>query len=312
MERNGIDLPLVSILIASKDRPEALERCLRSVLFQTYEKKEILILDDGSQCDLASSLRGKFPAQDIFWMRSDQTLGVAAGRNRLIEKANGDWLIVLDDDAAFADDKSIENFANQSVNHPEAGVFAFKIIDMVEGRPVRYRIPFRQRTVRHDPGVADEAGYVTYFLGGGHAVCAEVFRSCGLYPENFFYGSEEIDLSYRMIERGYRIFYLPRIVVFHYPETSDTMSISKRTCYIYYTVRNRTWVALRYLPWHILFIHLIIWYGIYLVFAFRNGGLKDTLRGMVDGLRGYVGTKRTPLSKEAIAYVRAHRGRLIF
>ena len=67
----------------------------------------------------------------------------------------------------------------------------------------------------------------------------------GLYPESFFYGMEEYDLSYRLIEAGYSIGYDPSVTVEHKESPAvrlgDHAKLRRRSV-------NNTVVAWRYLP----------------------------------------------------------------
>jgi glycosyltransferase involved in cell wall biosynthesis len=99
----NVEKPLISVLIGSKDRPDALVKCIQSVLTQTYTEYEILVLDDNSKEPFAEYVRDKCPDNRIQFYHSEKTLGVAGGRNVIIRKAKGDYLLTLDDDAAFRD-----------------------------------------------------------------------------------------------------------------------------------------------------------------------------------------------------------------
>lgn len=62
----------------------------------------------------------------------------------------------------------------------------------------------------------DLSFFETYFYAGGaHAVKREVIEQLGSYPDDFFYGMEEYDLSYRIINAGYSIVYSDKIVMLH-------------------------------------------------------------------------------------------------
>src|SRR3546814_14502530 len=62
---------------------------------------------------------------------------------------------------------------------------------------------------------ADESFYAVQFCGCGHAIRRSAFEQVGGYEEDLFFIGEEIDLAYRMLNRGYRIKYLPEIRVRH-------------------------------------------------------------------------------------------------
>ena len=54
-----------------------------------------------------------------------------------------------------------------------------------------------------------------YYAGGAHAIKREVIEKLGKYPGDFFYGMEEYDLAYRILDAGYSIVYSDKIVMLH-------------------------------------------------------------------------------------------------
>lgn len=304
--------PLLSILVGSKDRPDALIRCVKSVLTQTYKNLEVLVLDDNSDEKLCGKLMEVVADGRVKCIRSDTTVGVAGGRNKLIRGAKGDFLVILDDDAAFRKNDSISRIIDLFALHPDVGLFAFKIIDIIDEKEVGVRVPFRRAVIKLNPEIINLHQYVSYFLGGGHAVRKDVFEKCGPYQEDFFFSGEELDLSYKIIQNGYRLFYTPDVVVDHYIKYSDPLTKLVRRKYLYFTVRNKIWINYKYLPWFAFVVNSIIWAGIRIVISFFNGGFIQTIRGIIDGFRSLKKVKRTPMSKEAIRYIRLNNGRIFY
>jgi glycosyltransferase involved in cell wall biosynthesis len=89
--------PLVSIIIPTYNRPDYLERAVTSVLKQTYEKIEIIIIDDHSVNDL-SKIINKFQDPRIKFYRNKTNRGSVYSRNRGISLCKGDYINFLDDD----------------------------------------------------------------------------------------------------------------------------------------------------------------------------------------------------------------------
>lgn len=89
--------PLVSIIIPTYNRSDLLQRALRSVLAQTYDRFEALIVDDGSDEDIAAVVAG-FDDPRLVHLRQPGNLGVAAARNRGLGEARGELIAFLDSD----------------------------------------------------------------------------------------------------------------------------------------------------------------------------------------------------------------------
>ena len=304
--------PLFSILIGTKDRPNAVIRCVKSVLAQTYKDIEVLILDDHSKEPLCDKITNEFGDKRIRCIRSEITLGVAGGRNRLIKEAKGNIFITLDDDIVLRDNYALSKLAELANSYSDVGIFAFKIIDVVDGNEVTLRIPFRKASIRRNPEIANTAQCVSYFLGGGHAARKEVYKKCGIYPEDFVFGVEELDLSYRIIEAGYKLLYTPDIVVEHYSKYLSSLSKKARAKYMYFLARNKIWVNYKYLPLFAFLINSVSWSLVRLICSIRTGGFVQITRGISDGFKGLRRLKRIPISKKTIEYLRDNHGRLFF
>ena len=89
--------PLVSILIATKDRPDDLRRTLRELRRQVYPAIELIVIDDGSATQLQPIVNEEWP-QAVF-IRCEQSLGQCKRRSEGFQIAKGDYILQLDDDS---------------------------------------------------------------------------------------------------------------------------------------------------------------------------------------------------------------------
>jgi glycosyltransferase involved in cell wall biosynthesis len=87
--------PMVSVVITTFNRGAVVVNAVESVLLQTYNNYEIIVVDDGSVDDTATKLRPYFGR--IRYHRQDNQ-GVSAARNMGIELAEGEWIANLDSD----------------------------------------------------------------------------------------------------------------------------------------------------------------------------------------------------------------------
>ena len=86
----------ISVVIPVFDRPVLLKRALCSVLDQTVQADEVLVVDDGSSSSL--SLSDFHEHLEIHYLRSEKNLGVSAARNWGVQQARGEWIALLDSD----------------------------------------------------------------------------------------------------------------------------------------------------------------------------------------------------------------------
>ncbi len=92
--------PLVSVIMATKDRPELLASALQSVSRQTYPNWEIVLVNDGGQ-DVSGIVAAAGLGDKIICVNNPRSLGQAAARNLGLQKASGDIISILDDDDLY-------------------------------------------------------------------------------------------------------------------------------------------------------------------------------------------------------------------
>jgi glycosyltransferase involved in cell wall biosynthesis len=95
--------PLVSILIPAHNAEQWLSDTLRSAIAQTWERKEIIVVDDGSR-DRTFEIASQFESQSVSVVRQEKQ-GAAAARNTALSLSHGDYIQWLDADDLLAPDK---------------------------------------------------------------------------------------------------------------------------------------------------------------------------------------------------------------
>jgi glycosyltransferase involved in cell wall biosynthesis len=99
-------VPRVSVIVPTFERAELCIRAVRSALAQTLPPLEVLVWDDGSDAATRERL-GAFAAlhAQVRLHEGAHAGTPAVGRNRLIERARGGWVAMLDDDDEWLPDK---------------------------------------------------------------------------------------------------------------------------------------------------------------------------------------------------------------
>lgn len=310
---NTPELPTISVLIGTKNRPEALATCLESILRQTHPILEILVLDDGSDTPIKSQLASQFSSPIIQWQRTNESLGVAGGRNLLMRQAKGDVVCIIDDDALFVEAGALEVVARSFADDPNLGILAGKVIDFPETGQ-RVLAPFPKRIKVTKPELFNRRTAVSYFQGGCHAIRKSMLDVCGYYHAEFVFGEEELDMSYRTIEANYGIVYDPSFLVHHFPRKSVVSNSKENSAEsldeLCLHVANRIVLAYKYIPVHYLGIYLSVWMLRYLGNALLKGKLKSYFLGVSRGLKAARNVVRRPLSSKAQIYIRNNFGRI--
>ena len=114
-------MPTVSIVLPTYNRAYCLDRAVGSVLAQTFDDWELILVDDGST-DETPALRREF-AQALRCRYSDvasSRLGASGARNLGVSKAKGEWIAFLDSDDVWLPEKLDLQLAALNAN-PDAG-----------------------------------------------------------------------------------------------------------------------------------------------------------------------------------------------
>lgn len=91
--------PKISVILPTHNRSELLPRTIHSLLNQTYQDFEIIIIDDASQDNTPDIIQGMVKTDPrIRSIRSDENIGPGAARNLGVEQARGEFIAIIDDD----------------------------------------------------------------------------------------------------------------------------------------------------------------------------------------------------------------------
>lgn len=98
---NALDTaPTFSVIIPTHNRAELMPRAVESVLAQTYDDFELLVVDDASTDD-TEDVMASFEDERVVYVRREENAGHAAARNTGIQRARGEYVAFLDDDDEY-------------------------------------------------------------------------------------------------------------------------------------------------------------------------------------------------------------------
>jgi GT2 family glycosyltransferase len=299
----------ISFVIITYNRPADMLALARNIC--TLERAgelldEVLIVNNASTEDYGAVKDFIRTVQDIrfHYIDAPSNLGVARGRNYGIGFVKAPYLIMLDDDAEMGNRDCLVNLVKE-FNTPDEdrrpAIISFKVLyyDTMEMQVNcfpqknfnKYKDMHRFRAC--------------YYAGGAHAIRREAFIQAGKYPEDFFYGMEEYDLGYRIIDAGFSIVYSDRIVMLH-KESPHGRTTKKEKLQMLWV--NKSKVAWRYLPFRFFLSTSLMWSLEYL----RKSGfdLAGWLHGWYKVLGISGGEHRKPISAASLDYLRENEARL--
>lgn len=268
--------------------------------------EEIIIVNNASTIDYSEvkSFASGITNINIKYIDSNINLGVAKGRNYAISLSSAPILILLDDDAVLQNTDSLINLVTEfetiNTKRPKA-IVSFKVLYYDTLEMQKNALPHKRYKKYRDKHFFE----TYYYAGGAHAIKRDVLEKVGTYPEDFFYGMEEYDLSYRVIDNGYSIIYSDKIVMLHKesPYGRPPKSDKLRMMWV-----NKAKVAWRYLPIIYFYSTSIMWSFQYL----RKTGLD--FKGWYNGIKQILNLRKHeqkhPLNKSALRYLQSIGARL--
>lgn len=200
----------VSVVIPAYNAEKYIEDCIQSVVSQTVEPKEVIVVDDGSS-DSTRSLVAIFEEKFInIRCISKQNAGLSKARNTGIEAAKGDYIAFLDSDDMWHEDKLEKQLELFSIKKSLGMVYsAYELCDE-HGR--RYQGNITPPSVR-DHVLDDLIQYGNLISGSGSGVLVkkEVLEKVGLFDGELKF-AEDLDMWIRIAEH-YSVDFVNEVLV---------------------------------------------------------------------------------------------------
>lgn len=243
----------LSVIIVNYNVKHFLEQCLHSVFKASKNiSSEIFVVDNNSVDGSSKLVREKFP--EVQLIENQVNVGFSKANNQAIRKASGKYILLLNPDTVVEEDtlSKVIRFMNQ---HPDAGGLGVKMIDgkgnflpeSKRGLPTpwvafskmfglsaifpkskkfgQYHLSYLSENEIHE---------VDVLAGAFMLLRKKTIEEVGLLDEAFFMYGEDIDLSYRIKQGGYKNYYFPETTIIHYKGES-TKKGSLNYVKIFYT-----------------------------------------------------------------------------
>lgn len=227
---------MITVSLVTYNGMQWLPACLASLESQTTHDFELLVLDNASTDGTLEWLREQ--AERVPWLTVDESptnLGFAAGHNRNIYKARGEFVMLLNQDVVL-DEAFLAGAVQGFAGRPRVGAVQGRLCRLLPGGSrsdvldSTGLVMFRsRRVVARGQGRADSARWSVPGPVWGADGPAPVYRRAALMSvqeprtaggqevldEDFFMYKEDVDLAWRLRRLGWSSWYQPSAVAWH-------------------------------------------------------------------------------------------------
>jgi len=260
-----IEEPLVTVNILSYNRKNELHNTLTKVFEQDFKNIEVIVVDNSSSDGTLEMVETQF--SDVKLIKLVKNIGIA-GWNKGFEAANGEYVLVLDDDAYPAKDsitKAVENF----ILDEDVAFVAFNLIDTNTGTYCKGNWLPKDKTKRT---------YWPIFAGCAFMVNSDKLPKSFEFPGDYFIYQHELPMAAEIYLSGNEILFVPEIVAYHNfkPDTGYS------TYSDYYAFKNNLLFISKYLYLPLVFFYFFQSITFYLTRSLRHKWFKQYIKLLVE------------------------------
>ena len=239
----------ISAIVVNWNGRDVLYGCLRSLLDQDYQNVEILVVDNGSEDGSQAMVKNEFPAVRL--VENDANLGFGPAVNKGFEKAEGDYLLFLNNDLALQPD-CLRQLAELLDSDSTVGAAIPKILyyssSDKDASKKAARINSYGVLVNYTgiacPNLIDQLDQPDLSLtesacGGIFMFSREVYKKVGGFDDDLFLYHEDHDLSWRIRMMGWKLMVVPDSVCYHH------YNFNKGVLKFYRSEKNRLHILLK-------------------------------------------------------------------
>ena len=246
----------LSIIIVSYNVKEYLRNCLYSVkrAAEGIEHK-VFVVDNNSKDGSPEMVRTEFPGVTL--IANSTNRGFSFANNQAVRISSGEYILLLNPDTITGEDTLVKCLKFME-EHPDAGILGVKMVNgegvfLPESKralPTPATAFFKVTRLNrlfpssdlfnryYLPGINNsETSTVEVIPGAFMFIRREAFSKTGLLDEDYFMYGEDIELSYRMLQTGYKNYYFPEVSITHFKGKSSERNSYSDILHFYRAMR---------------------------------------------------------------------------
>ena len=241
----------ISILLLAHNKAAYTQRCLGSLFRSTLRPFQVVLADNGSTDETPSVMdaferRAKKERIAVERLRFEENVGAIEGRNRGIERLDGDYWVWMDNDIVVRTRSWLERLLAALNANPKAGVVGPKLVYANQPHDIQCagctvtrggQVIFRGRGAPIDAAEWNQPYDCQTLISACWMLRADIARAVGPLDAQFSpVQFEDIDYCYRIREEGATCRYEPGVEMYHFENVTTGRTTGLN--YSYLTVKN--------------------------------------------------------------------------
>ena len=232
--QNSSTLPILSVCIVTYHTKDLLRDCLNSLIENTQQSYEIIVVDNGSADGIDEMLSKEFP--QVVLSINNKNLGYTIPMNQALKHARGGYLMQLNPDTLILP-KALDELVRFMDQNREIGICGPKVLNRDRtlqkscrrGEPTPWAVltyflglsicfPHSKLFGQYQLSYMDENDIhpVAGVSGSCMIIRREVLEQIGYLDEQFFAYQEDADFCRRAREAGWQVYYYPNSQIIHF------------------------------------------------------------------------------------------------
>jgi GT2 family glycosyltransferase len=217
----------VAVVILNWNGKDFLEKFLPAVIQYSSQEAEIYVIDNASSDDSVSFIQSNYPAIKI--IQNSENFGFAGGYNHGLKQIESKYYVLLNSDVEVTENwitpviDLMENDSSIAACQPKIKDYNnkdyYEYAGAAGGFIDKYGFPFCRGRVfdslERDTGQYNNITEVFWASGACMFINSKKYHETGGLDEFFFAHMEEIDLCWRLKNKGYKIMYSPHSTIYH-------------------------------------------------------------------------------------------------
>jgi hypothetical protein len=222
----------LSVIVVNWNTAGLLGQCLTSLFSQDLPVPfEVIVVDNASTDGSVDMVRRRFREAEI--MVSPENLGFTRANNLALERASGEYVLLLNPDTIIPDSGTLAGWLHFMDQHPEAAASGCRLVFPDGSHQVgdagfkptlksvaSYALFLSKifpslETVYLNRGGLREPLEVDWVCGAGFLVRRSIIPKVGMMDESIFMYADDVEWGCRMRACGHKIFYLPALSIIH-------------------------------------------------------------------------------------------------